>query len=280
MEIFIATVFGLIIGSFLNVAIYRLPRQIELSNNVSSEASQETIELASRSNLFSCLLWPQSTTPCCGNAIPWYLNIPAISWIFLRGRCRFCQGPISVRYLLVELITALAYAIISFNFGFNVEAIFAYLFITIAITLFFIDFETYLLPDCLTYSLLWIGLLGSAMQWLNMSANASIIGAFSGYLLMWGINFSYFLWRKHDGFGGGDFKLMAAMGAWLGIQALLPILAIASITALIAVGIFFVIRRNPIALNARIPFGPFLIFGGVVLFFTPQLNIVSYIFQQ
>lgn len=247
MEIFVAIVWGLIIGSFLNVVIHRLPKSI--INN-----SDSTIKI---------LLWPSSTAPCCSAKLSWKENIPVLSWLALRGRCANCGQPISPRYIFVELLTAAAFAWTFWQFGFTpISGLYVVLF-SISICLFFIDLEALLLPDRLTLSMLWVGLLGSALGYLPVTPQDAIFGAVLGYLIPWSVNQLYFLIRKHDGFGGGDFKLLAALGVWTGWVNIVPILCGASLIGLLVIGLVGLIKRRNISLNQAFPFGPFLLLSGL-----------------
>jgi len=247
MEIFIASVWGLIVGSFLNVVIHRLPKVV-MGN---PEASMEY------------LLWPSSTAPCCSSKLSWHENIPVLSWIFLRGRCGHCGCPITPRYIIVELLTAAAFAWSAWQFDLTYVGILYALFFSLAICLFFIDLETYLLPDHLTLAMLWLGLLGSSFGLLPVTPTDAIWGACLGYALPWSINRLYFLLRKHDGFGGGDFKLLAALGVWTGWVNIVPILCGASIIGLLMVGFAAAAKRENLSLTKAFPFGPFLILSGL-----------------
>lgn len=247
MEIFVATIWGLIIGSFLNVVIHRLPRAVMKDPDASP----------------SYLLWPSSTAPCCGAKLSIKENIPVISWLFLRGKCAHCGHGISPRYLLVEILTGATFAWTAWQFDLTLIGLLYALFFTIAICLFFIDLETFLLPDPLTYSMLWIGLLGSALGYLPVTPRDAILGAALGYLLPWSINSLYFLVRKHDGFGGGDFKLLAALGVWTGWINIVPILFGASIIGLLVIGFASLVKRQRLALAKAFPFGPFLLLSGL-----------------
>lgn len=245
---------GLAVGSFLNVVIHRIPKALFGASEVESEISP-----------WSCLLNPPSTTPCCDQAIAWRDNIPVVSWLLLTGKCRHCSSAISIRYVLVELLTGLSFACTYAVFGLNVITIFYCLLFELLIVLFCIDLETYYLPDCFTYSILWLGLLGSALGYLSLDPTQAILGACIGYGLPWTINFAYRLWRKRDGFGGGDFKLLAALGAWLGVGAIMPILAIASILALVGTVAVKLCRKEGVSLEQMLPFGPFLILAGIFI---------------
>ncbi len=247
MQLVIASIFGLIIGSFLNVVIHRLPKSI----------------INDHTDSLSCLLWPSSTAPCCGSLLKWYENIPVVSWMFLQGRCGHCGASITARYIIVELITALCFAGSSWQFGLTLTGIAYAVFMAVAISLFFIDLETYLLPDKLTLPLLWLGLVASTFGITTVDPLDAIWGACLGFGLPWSVNQLYKLVRKHDGFGGGDFKLLAALGAWTGWLQIVPILSLASILGLLTIGAISVFKRQQLSMNKAFPFGPFLIASGV-----------------
>ena len=258
MGFWIALLMGLVVGSFLNVIIYRVPKQL-LSD------SHDTIKDNSFS-ILTCLVRPVSTTPCCQVAIAWRDNIPLISWALLRGKCRECRAPIRARYVLVEMISTLAFAGVFWIFGPTWTTVFYCVFFALLIALFWIDLETYLLPDCLTLTLLWLGLLGAALGVLPLTANEAILGALIAYIAMWGVNAVYYLWRRRHGFGGGDFKLLAALGAWLGLGSIMPILLIASILAIVVIGLLGVLKQEAWSLEKMLPFGPFLVLAGCLVF--------------
>jgi len=248
---------GIMVGSFLNVVIYRLPKALFGDDSTTEDQTSRSV--------FSCLIHPGSITPCCHQKIAWFDNIPLFSWLRLKGKCRFCAAPISPRYFVVELVTGMSFAWAYFHFGQTWTTLFYCLLLAILISLFWIDLETFYLPDYLTYSALWLGLLGSALGIIHINPINSILGACGGYLLPWSVNYLYWLWRKRDGFGGGDFKLLAVFGAWLGFSAIMPILAIASVLGLVSTGLLMLIRKEKLSLERMLPFGPFLIMAGSYL---------------
>lgn len=247
LEASYAALIGLMVGSFLNVVIYRLPRAIIESTDAS----------------LGCLLWPASAAPCCGHTLSWRENIPVFSWLMLRGRCGHCAAPITPRYLLVEVLTSIAFGVAAWRFGLGSEAIVYALLMALAIALFFIDIETFLLPDRLTLAMLWLGLLAGTLGYLPVSLVDSVWGACLGFMLPWSINQLYRLVRGHDGFGGGDFKLLAALGAWTGWVGILPILCAASIVGLLVVGLNTLGHRRQLAMQQAFAFGPYLIVSGL-----------------
>lgn len=245
--------FSACIGSFLNVVIYRLP-------------------LMSEENPDFSLSLPRSTCPTCQHLIAWYDNIPLISYLFfLKGRCRYCQKKISWRYPFIEGATILLSLIVYFMLGMT-EQMLAGLLITwwlIAMTI--IDIDHFILPDQLTLSFLWIGLLAN-LQDLFCSLNNAVIGAVLGYLLLWLVNTAYRFVRKQDGIGQGDWKLLAAFGAWFGWEPIFYILTIASFVGAV-VGIIAVIIKRA-KMQTALPFGPFLCFGAWIWLLIPHVRLL------
>lgn len=246
MTIIMATVIGLIIGSFLNVVIYRLP-----------------IAIIEKRSLIGSLCSPKSTAPCCKKPLLWYENIPVFSWLLLAGNCGHCGRPISPRYCIVELLTGAAFGWSLWQFGETPLALIYATLFSIAIALFFIDLETFLLPDYLTYSMLALGLLATALGYLPRSLGDAVFGSILGFSLPWAVNKLYFFIRKHDGFGGGDFKLLAAIGAWTGWPDIVPVLCLASIIGLVMIGTASLVHSKKIRMQQAFPFGPFLILSGL-----------------
>jgi leader peptidase (prepilin peptidase)/N-methyltransferase len=257
----VAALFGLLIGSFLNVVAHRLPimSQRELENYIAHEAGKE-LPHQDRFNL----MVPRSRCPHCGHQITALENIPVISWLVLRGKCSACKAPISARYPAVEAVTGLLSAALIWHFGSGWVGLaslgFAYL--LVAMTL--IDYDTKTLPDDLTYPLLWLGLLVNLNGGLVPLRDA-VIGAIAGYMVLWTVNALFQLVRGVPGMGNGDFKLLAALGAWLG-WAMLPTIVILSSVVGAVVGLSLILfagraRDNPI------PFGPYLAAAGMIALF-------------
>jgi len=245
----VAAVLGLIVGSFLNTVIHRLPRMLEREwREQCAELEGRDVAAASRYDLIA----PRSHCPTCETPLRARYLVPALSWIALRGRCATCKTSISPRYPLVELGTAIAFAIVAVKFGAGLEAWAAFLVTAFLIALAVIDFDTHYLPDQLTLPLLWIGLAAS----LAGDVRTAVIGAIAGYLSLWTFYHLFKLITGKEGMGYGDFKLFAALGVWLGPAALMPIILLASIAGA-AVGLTLVLlfkrsRQQPMA------FGPFL----------------------
>lgn len=249
---------GLLVGSFLNVVIYRLPVMMQLSWR---KDCQDYLGLASEPQAeepFNLVL-PLSRCPGCNTPIKPYQNIPVISYIFLRGKCANCNNPISLRYPIIEAFTALTSVIIAWHFGFTPQTGFALLLTWSLIALSFIDIDHHLLPDSITLPLLWLGLFLS-MFGLFADSHASIIGAVAGYLVLWGVFHLFKLLTGKEGMGYGDFKLLALFGAWLGWQSLPIIILLSSLVgAVIGIAMIIFFRHGR---NTPIPFGPYLAAAG------------------
>lgn len=248
---------GLCVGSFLNVVIYRLP--LMLKRQWQAECceflSQPIPPVEEKFNL----LIPRSRCPACGHAIAWYENIPVLSWLALRGRCSACASPISWRYPLIELVTALLSLVTYLALGASPECYLALPVVWALIALTMIDLDEQLLPDNMTLPLLWAGLLANT-QHLFTTPTAAIIGATAGYLSLWTVYWLFKLATGKEGMGYGDFKLLAALGAWLGWQVLpLIILLSAAVGAVAGVG-YMLIRKQSLAF----PFGPYLAMAGFI----------------
>ena len=258
---------GLFVGSFLNVVIHRLPimLQREWAADV-AEWRDEAPETHERFNLAT----PRSRCPHCGTQVAAIDNIPVVSFLILRGKCRHCAAPIGGRYPVVELMTAVLSGLVAWHFGPTLAAIGGLVFVWALIALAFIDLDTHLLPDAITLPLIWIGLL------FNLNAtyaplSDAVIGAIAGYMSLWLVFQAFRLLTGKEGMGFGDFKLLAAIGAWLGWQ-MLPVTILLSSVVGALVGISLIVfarhgRDNPI------PFGPYLAAAGLIaLFAGEQIN--------
>ncbi|HDZ8925481.1 TPA: prepilin peptidase [Aeromonas dhakensis] len=250
--------FSLMIGSFLNVVIHRLPIMLERewqAEYLSYFNPETLLQQEERYNL----MVPRSACPHCGHAITAMENIPLLSWLWLKGRCRECQAPISARYPLVELLTALLSLVVAATFppGWGLLAALLLTWVLVALT--FIDLDKMLLPDQLTLPLLWGGLLFNLAGGFVPLADA-VIGAMAGYLVLWSLYWAFKLLTGKEGMGYGDFKLLAALGAWLGWQALPIVLLLSSLVGAI-IGISLILLRNHHQ-NKPIPFGPYLAIAG------------------
>jgi leader peptidase (prepilin peptidase) / N-methyltransferase len=266
-----AALFGLLIGSFLNVVVYRLPvmAQRELDNYIAHEAGKD-LPHPDRFNL----MVPRSACPHCGHQITALENIPIVSWLVLRGKCSACKAPISPRYPIVEAVTGLLSAVLVWHFGSGWLGLagLAFAYFLIAMTL--IDYDTKTLPDDLTYPLLWLGLLVN-LNGTIVPLRDAVIGAMAGYLALWAVYWLFKLATGKEGMGFGDFKLLAALGAWLGWQMILPIVLGASAIGAV-VGL--IMKMNAGLREGRyVPFGPFLAGGGLVVLFAGQQTVLGWL---
>jgi leader peptidase (prepilin peptidase)/N-methyltransferase len=252
---------GLLIGSFLNVVIHRLPRMME--REWQCQCAELRGEDAPQSEAFN-LVRPRSRCPACGHAISALENIPVVSWLFLRGKCSACRASISVRYPLVEALTGLLTALAAAHFGYGWDALGAFLLIWSLTALTFIDFDTTYLPDAITLPLLWCGLLFNLDNTYTDLASA-VIGAMAGYLALWSVYWGFKLLTGKEGMGYGDFKLLAALGAWMGWQ-MLPLIVLLSSLVGAVVGILLIALANR-GREAPIPFGPYLATAGLIAVF-------------
>jgi leader peptidase (prepilin peptidase)/N-methyltransferase len=262
----LAGVLGLMIGSFLNVVIYRLPKIME------RQWAAECAELAGKdlppAETFNLVL-PRSRCQKCGHQIRWYENIPVLSYLFLRGKCSACGTPISLRYPLVELTTGALFFYCVWNWGATPMGLVWCGFSAAIVALALIDWDTTLLPDSITQPLLWAGLIAAALKWNNVPVADALWGAVAGYLALWLVYWSFKLVTGKEGMGFGDFKLYAALGAWFGWTALVPIILMASVIgAIIGIALKFSAGLRE---GGYVPFGPFLAAAGLTaMIFGPQ----------
>ncbi len=270
-----AAIFGLLVGSFLNVVIHRLPRMMQAQWEAEAEeiaaqraappaaAGHPAAPPALEAEPFN-LVVPRSRCPHCGHHITALENIPVLSWLVLRGRCSACKAPISPRYPLVEIAAGLLCLAAIWRYGLTVPGVAAAGLCLALLALAFIDFDTQLLPDSITLPLLWAGLL------LNLdggfvSLRDAVIGATAGYLLLWSIYWAFRLLTGKEGMGYGDFKLLAALGAWFGWQAIPAIILLASVVgAAVGIALMMFARHGR---DVPIPFGPYLAGAGVLALF-------------
>ncbi len=241
---------GLLVGSFLNVVIYRLPLMIQAHESLSIKSIN--------------LCFPRSHCPICKVMIPAWYNIPLISYIMLKGRCHACQQHISCLYPLVEGLSFILSVLIALKCGCQVSVIFVLICCWVLICLAFIDIKHQILPDCLTLGLLWLGLIVNT-ETLFVSLPNAVLSAAGAYLSLWLLIHLYYLFTKKVGMGNGDFKLFAALGAWFGWQSLLPILLSASILGSVIGLVYLGVSGK--SKNTPIPFGPFLCIAGMGYFF-------------
>ena len=253
-----AGVFGLLIGSFLNVVIYRLPKmmQREFDNFIAQESGQSLPHI----DRFSLVL-PRSACPHCGHKITALENIPVISYLFLRGKCIECKAPISMRYPMIELLAGLMSALLVWRFGSGYAGMAALVFLYLLIAMTFIDIDTQQLPDDLTLPLLWCGLLANLHgTWVPL--NEAVIGAVVGYLSLWGVYWLFKFATGKEGMGYGDFKLLAALGAWLGWKMLPALILLSSMVgAVVGIGLIVFAKHGR---DKPIPFGPYLAGAGLI----------------
>lgn len=267
----LAGIIGLLVGSFLNVVIHRLPKMMEREwQQQCAELNGQTIEVSPDYNL----VVPRSACPHCGHAISALENIPVISYLFLRGKCAGCAASISPRYPIVEAVSGLFSAYAACHFGFGLAGIAAIILVWALIALTFIDFDTQLLPDSITLPLLWLGLLLNLNGAFTSLPNA-LIGAVAGYLILWSVYWAFKLTTGKEGMGYGDFKLLAALGAWLG-WTMLPLIILLSSLVGAVVGVALIIFAKH-GRNIPIPFGPYLAGGGLIALFWGQALTQSYL---
>lgn len=259
LDALVAAVFGLLVGSFLNVVVYRFPKMLE--RQWAAECADYGGTPAPEQDTFN-LVVPRSRCPHCGHAIRWYENIPVVSWLALRGKCSQCRQPIGLRYPVVELVTAAFFALCAARWGLTAQAAAWCAFAALLICLFLIDMDTQILPDDLNYSLLWLGLIAAALGWTVPLASA-VWGAALGYGVFWVIFQAFKLVTGKEGMGYGDFKLLAALGAWLGAQYLLAIILLSSIVGAI-IGIILLLVGRVANKDIPMPFGPYLAGAGLV----------------
>jgi leader peptidase (prepilin peptidase) / N-methyltransferase len=277
-------VLGLLVGSFLNVVIHRWPRVLERRwwGDVAAQLSDadsyrrvlgaapapSTAQLAGQLDKqlqalpALTLSKPASHCPACGHRIRWYENIPVISWLVLRGKCSACKTPISARYPFIELLTAALFAAAGWRFGAQPVALLWCGFLAVLVALSAIDWDTTVLPDDMTLPLVWAGLAAAAAGW-TIDPVTAIAGAAAGYLSLWSVYWLFKLTTGKEGMGYGDFKLLGAIGAWMGWQAILPTLLLASVIGA-AVGIGMKITGG-LREGRYVPFGPFLAGGAVTV---------------
>jgi leader peptidase (prepilin peptidase)/N-methyltransferase len=251
-------VLGLLIGSFLNVVIYRLPMIMEAQWK--AECADLAGHEASTAAPFN-LLVPRSRCQKCAHQLSWFENIPIFSYLVLRGQCRHCHDSVSLRYPVIELATGALFFFCAWHWGANPTALAWSGFAAALLTLGMIDWDTTLLPDNITLPLLWAGLIVAALGWTQVHLADSLWGAVGGYMSLWLVYWGFKLATGKEGMGFGDFKLFAALGAWFGWQALVPIILMASVIgAVIGIAMKF---SSGLREGGYIPFGPFLAGAGL-----------------
>lgn len=269
LTVFCALILGLLVGSFLNVVIYRLPKMMEadwrqecqafLSTNGEMKALSETESSKPKFNL----MVPASRCPHCGHKIKPWENIPIISYLALRGKCSGCKAAISIRYPTIELVTGLLSVVVIYVFGATLAGLLALMLTWCLIALTMIDIDTYLLPDDIVLPLVWIGLIANSFGTFTDLPSA-LWGAVAGYLSLWSVYHLFKLITGKEGMGYGDFKLLAAIGAWMGWQMLPQIILLSSLVgAVIGISMMLILGRDK---NIPIPFGPYLAIAGWIAF--------------
>ena len=254
----IVLIFGLVLGSFFNVLIHRIPKSIQSPK---------------KESLFSAISFPKSYCPKCKKSLAILHNLPIISWLFLLGKCYFCKAKISIRYLLVEFLSALIFLFCFWRYGVTTEFFLWIIFFSILLILFFIDLETFFLPDCLTIPLILVGILKSLLYPFAIDPINAIVGGLVGFFALFITNAIYKLWRKVDGFGFGDFKLLAGLGVWFGAAFIIPIIVLGALIALTSVSLLSCIGKK-LNLQTMIPFGPALIAATIIIYLNPGILLL------
>ena len=272
LVVLLALILGLLVGSFLNVVIYRVPEGLNRNWKLQAKQMLDLPLEEGEGERFNILM-PPSHCPSCKAAIKPWQNIPILSYVLLKGQCKHCHTAISLRYPLVELLTGLVFAVCAWKFGATWTALAAMVFCAYLIAMIFIDADTQLLPDQLTLPLMWGGIVFHLAayllqaDWGITTLVDSLLGAIVGYMSLWSIFQLFKLVTGKEGMGYGDFKLLAALGAWLGISVL-PIIIIMSAV----VGLIFALIMK-VAKNQPMPFGPYLaISGWIVLVFSQPIS--------
>jgi leader peptidase (prepilin peptidase)/N-methyltransferase len=254
-----AGVFGLLIGSFLNVVIYRLPQMLE--RRWAAECAELNGSPPEKQAAELTLMRPRSRCRQCGHVIRWYENVPVLSYLLLRGKCSACATPIGLRYPAVELATAALFFFAVWHWGATPTGAAWCGFSAAVVALALIDWDTTLLPDDITLPLLWAGLIVAALRWTQLPLTQALWGAVAGYVSLWLVYQAFKLLTGKEGMGYGDFKLFAALGAWFGWQALIPIILMASVIGAV-VGIAMKLSSG-LREGGYVPFGPFLAGAGL-----------------
>ena len=257
---FIVGIFSLLIGSFLNAVIYRIPLMLERSwKHDCQEILEKNSPHIDDGQVFNLLL-PSSHCPHCGHSITAWENIPILSYLFLKGRCSACHKKISLEYPIIETVTTLLSVLLAWRFGYGMELLASLLLLWTLIVLFMIDAKTLLLPDNITYPLLWLGIVVN-FNGLFTDLESSVLGAMSGYLSLWLVYHIFLLVTGKHGMGYGDFKLLAALGAWGGWQ-ILPFIIMSAATLGAVLGAIWIYLSHKDASTQPIPFGPWLAITG------------------
>jgi len=274
--ILVCVLFGLLVGSFLNVVIHRIPKMMEATwRQEARELLEQPAPKGEETPPIFNLVTPGSHCPHCNHRIRWYENVPVVSWALLKGRCSGCKAAISKRYPIIELLTALVAGLCAWRFGYDPWLIFMLYGSFTLLALAVIDLDTTLLPDDLTYPLLWAGLLASVLGISPVSLPDAVIGAMAGYLALWSLYWVFKLLTGKEGMGYGDFKLLAALGAWLGWQYLPVVVLLSSV-----VGLVFAVSMmasGSVKRDQGIPFGPYLAIAGWIALLWGEVIVSSYL---
>lgn len=274
--ILVCVLFGLLVGSFLNVVIQRIPKMMEATwRQEARELLEQPAPKGEETPPIFNLVTPGSHCPHCNHRIRWYENVPVVSWALLKGRCSGCKAAISKRYPIIELLTALVAGLCAWRFGYDPWLIFMLYGSFTLLALAVIDLDTTLLPDDLTYPLLWAGLLAAVLGISPVSLSDAVIGAMAGYLALWSLYWVFKLLTGKEGMGYGDFKLLAALGAWLGWQYLPVVVLLSSV-----VGLVFAVSMmasGSVKRDQGIPFGPYLAIAGWIALLWGEAIVSSYL---
>jgi len=274
VDMALAGVLGLLIGSFLNVVIHRLPKMLE-RQWADECAALIRPEVPPQESEPLNLMVPRSRCGHCGHRIRWYENIPVISFLWLKAECSNCHHAISWRYPLIELATGLLWSACAWRWGFSLSALAWAGFGSALLVLAAIDWDTTLLPDDITLPLVWAGICSTALGWTPTSLADSTWGAVAGYLSLWLVFWAFKLATGKEGMGYGDFKLFAALGAWFGWQALIPIILMSSVIgAMVGITMQF---SSGLREGGYIPFGPFLALAGLTAMFTSPMAMLAWV---
>jgi len=264
--------FGLLVGSFLNVVILRMPRRLEW------EWKRDSREVLGEPEIYDPpppgIVVERSHCPHCKQQLSWWENIPLFSWLALRGKCRHCHAPISLQYPLVELLTMLLVVASVWRFGFGWQGFGAIVLSCFLVALSGIDLRTRLLPDQLTLPLLWLGLIASVEN-LFVGQKAALLGVMAGYFSLWSVYWVFKQLTGKEGMGHGDFKLLAALGAWIGLQGIVPTILLSSLVGAIVGSIWLAVKGRDRA--TPIPFGPYLAAAGWIVFFWGHDMVDAYL---
>jgi leader peptidase (prepilin peptidase)/N-methyltransferase len=272
LGIFLAGVLGLLIGSFLNVVIYRLPKILERQWARDYQEWAGTPEIATEAFNLST---PASHCPACATPVPWHHNIPVLSYLVLRGRCKQCSASISLQYPLIELATSALFALCVARWGWTPAAALWCLFSCALLALAMIDWETTLLPDVIVLPLLWLGLIAADLHWTPTSLSDALWGAVGGYLSLWSVYWAFKRVTGKEGMGYGDFKLLACLGVWFGWQMLIPLILLSSIVGTV-IGLALKLRGQ-LREGGYMPFGPFLAGAGFCCLISSPPFILSHL---